>query len=87
MELATMYLVGKAEIWFDGYIMQKRDITWQEFTVDLCQRFCDKTYADVIEEFNKLCQNTAVDDYQEKFEELRPYMLQYSPPAGTIFCF
>ena len=75
LELATMYLVGKAEVWFDGYLMQKPLVTWQDFTVDLCQRFCDRTYADVIEEFNKLGQKSTVEEYQERFEELRPYVL------------
>ncbi|KAL4369229.1 hypothetical protein GQ457_05G012890 [Hibiscus cannabinus] len=71
-----MYLTGKAEIWYDGYIMQKHHLTWHEFTADLCHRFCDKNQWDVIEEFNKLCQSSTVEEYQEKFEELKPLMLQ-----------
>ena len=69
-----MYLVGKAEVWFDGYIMQRHRVSW-EFVTDLCQRFSDRTYADIIEEFNKLFQKRTLDEYQEKFEELKPYML------------
>ena len=79
LELAAMYLTGKAETWFDGYVLQRERVTWANFSIDLCQRFCDKTCMDVIEEFNKLIQKTSVEDYQEKFEELKPYMLQYNP--------
>ncbi|KAL4289531.1 hypothetical protein GQ457_14G023340 [Hibiscus cannabinus] len=79
MDLATMHLEGKAETWFDGYILQKHRISWHEFAADLCHRFCDRTYADVIEEFNKLVQKSTVEDYQERFEELKPYMIQQNP--------
>ncbi|KAL4281537.1 hypothetical protein GQ457_03G002250 [Hibiscus cannabinus] len=76
IEIASMYLNGKAETWFDGYIMQKYRLTWQEFTADLCHRFCDKTFSDVVEEFNKIVQKGSVEEYQERFEELQPLMLQ-----------
>ncbi|KAL4351501.1 hypothetical protein GQ457_06G016560 [Hibiscus cannabinus] len=78
LEVATMYLQGKAEVWFDGYMMHKHRATWHEFVVDLCHRFFDKEFSDVIEEFNKLFQQTTFDDYQTKFEELKPFMLQHN---------
>lgn len=67
VDIASMYLVGKAETWYDGYILQKHRTTWPEFVVDLCQWFCDRTCADVVEEFNKLVQQSIVEYYQEKF--------------------
>ncbi|KAL4318355.1 hypothetical protein GQ457_18G008640 [Hibiscus cannabinus] len=76
LSVASMYLTGKAEVWYDGYIMQKHHLSWHEFAADLCHRFCDKNQFDIIEEFNKLFQQTTVEDYQEKFEELKPLMLQ-----------
>ncbi|KAL4351578.1 hypothetical protein GQ457_06G012930 [Hibiscus cannabinus] len=76
LEVASMYLTGKAETWFDGYIMQKNRATWHEFVADLCHRLCDKIYSDVVEEFNKLFQKSTVEEYQERFEELQPFMLQ-----------
>ncbi|KAL4348329.1 hypothetical protein GQ457_17G014550 [Hibiscus cannabinus] len=78
LEIASMYLEGRAEIWFDGYIMQKHRATWHEFTADLCHRFSDKNCSDIIEEFNKLIQKGSVEDYQGKFEERKPYMLLYN---------
>ncbi|KAL4313107.1 hypothetical protein GQ457_01G008060 [Hibiscus cannabinus] len=78
LEIASMYLTGRAEVRFDGYIMQKNRATWHEFVADLCHRFCDKEHSDVIEEFNKLLQKSTVDEYQERFEELQPFMLQHN---------
>ncbi|KAL4278859.1 hypothetical protein GQ457_03G027370 [Hibiscus cannabinus] len=76
LEIAAMYLVGRAETWFDGYTMQKTRLTWHEFVADICHRFSDKEQTDIIEEFNKLFQKTSVADYQDKFKELKPFMLQ-----------
>ncbi|KAK8695823.1 hypothetical protein V6N13_000971 [Hibiscus sabdariffa] len=76
LPIASMYFTGKAEIWYDGYIMQKHHLSWHEFAADLCHRFCNKNQFDVIKEFNKLSQITTVADYQENFEELQPLMLQ-----------
>ena len=59
-------------------LMQKPRVSWNEFVNDLCQRFSDRTYADTIEEFNKLSQKSTLDEYQEKFEKLKPYMLQFN---------
>lgn len=85
LQLALMYFVGKAEIWFDGYIMEKNVVTWSEIVIDLCQRFCDKTCSDIIEEFNKLSQKSTVQEYQLKFEELWPHMLQYNPSLSESY--
>ncbi|XP_038995777.1 uncharacterized protein LOC120120131 [Hibiscus syriacus] len=85
LEIAAMYLVGKAETWFDEYIMQKYRVTWHEFEADLCHRFCDRNYSDIIEEFNKLMQKGSVEEYQEKFEELRPYLLQQNMQLGENY--
>ncbi|KAL4284548.1 hypothetical protein GQ457_16G010190 [Hibiscus cannabinus] len=78
LKLASMYLTGKAEVWFDGYIMQKNRTTWHEFVSDLCHRFSDMMFTDIVEEFNKLSQVTTVEAYQSRFEELKPFMLQHN---------
>ncbi|XP_039011243.1 uncharacterized protein LOC120140328 [Hibiscus syriacus] len=85
VEVATMYLTGKAEIWFDGYIMQKHHVTWHEFEADLCHRFCDKAFVDIVEEFTKLVQKGSVEEYQDRFEELQPHMLLQNPTLGEEF--
>ncbi|KAE8690574.1 hypothetical protein F3Y22_tig00110894pilonHSYRG00006 [Hibiscus syriacus] len=85
VDVAAMYLMGKGETWFDGYIMQKHRVTWHEFEADLCHRFCDRNYSDIIEEFNKLMQKGSVEEYQERFEELRPYLLQQNMHLGEDY--
>ncbi|XP_039020842.1 uncharacterized protein LOC120152769 [Hibiscus syriacus] len=80
-----MYLTGKAEIWFDGYIMQKHHVTWHEFEADICHRFSDRSFCDIVEEFIKLTQKGSVEDYQEKIEELQPYMLLQNPTLTEEF--
>ncbi|XP_038999500.1 uncharacterized protein LOC120125070 [Hibiscus syriacus] len=85
VEVATMYLAGKAEVWFDGYIMQKHHVTWHEFEADLCHRFSDKIFVDIVEEFTKLVQKGTVEEYQDKFEELQPHMLLQNPTLGEEF--
>ncbi|XP_039004688.1 uncharacterized protein LOC120131883 [Hibiscus syriacus] len=85
VELAAMYLEGKVESWFDGYIMQKNRVHWHEFEADLCHRFSDMQYTDVIEEFSKLIQKGTVEEYQVRFEELKPFILMQNPTLGEEF--
>ncbi|XP_039027637.1 uncharacterized protein LOC120161466 [Hibiscus syriacus] len=85
VEVATMYLTRKAKIWFDGYIMQKHHVTWHEFEADLCHRFSDRSFYDIVEEFTKLTQKGSIEDYQERFEELQPHMLLQNPTLSEDF--
>ncbi|KAL4347328.1 hypothetical protein GQ457_17G018120 [Hibiscus cannabinus] len=85
VEVASMYLIGKAETWFDGYIMQKNHLSWQEFVSDMTHRFTDKLHTDVIEEFNKIHQTSTVEEYQERFEALQPFMLQINAQLGESY--
>ncbi|KAE8668574.1 hypothetical protein F3Y22_tig00112293pilonHSYRG00241 [Hibiscus syriacus] len=50
---------------------------------DLCHRFYDKDFADIVEEFTKLVQKGSVEEYQDKFEELQPHMLLQNPTLGS----
>ncbi|XP_027150544.1 uncharacterized protein LOC113750800 [Coffea eugenioides] len=70
-----MYLEGRADRWFEGVKIEKPKLSWEEFEELLCRRFNDRSCRDVVEEFNKLQQVGNVDDYPEKFEELKPLMM------------
>ncbi|XP_039066152.1 uncharacterized protein LOC120211739 [Hibiscus syriacus] len=85
LEIAAMYFTSKAEVWFDGYIMKKSRVTWHEFVSDMCHRFTDKGYIDVIDEFNKLTQLSSAEEYEAQFEELQPYLLQINPELGEEY--
>ena len=59
--------------------MERTGLSWTEFEEFLCKRFGNKICKDIVEEFNKIQQVGSVEDYQEKFEELKPLMLIKNP--------
>ncbi|XP_071926216.1 uncharacterized protein [Coffea arabica] len=75
VEIIEMYLDEKADKWFRGIKLEKPGLSWTEFGDLLCKRFTDSICKDVVEEFNKLQQDGSVEEYQEKFEELKSLML------------
>lgn len=79
VELATMYVNGKADVWLQGYMMQKPSFNWNELKEAVCKRFGDIQGSEIVEEFNKLDQKGSIEDYTEKFEELRAGMLSINP--------
>ncbi|KAK9698242.1 hypothetical protein RND81_08G090700 [Saponaria officinalis] len=79
VDLASMYMVGRAESSFNSYIVVRQNVVWDEFIVDLCARFKEEIAGNVVEEFNKLYQTNSIDDYLDAFENLRGLMLQRNP--------
>ncbi|VFQ76049.1 unnamed protein product [Cuscuta campestris] len=79
VDLATIHLKGKAETWYSNYSQSKINVVWEEFIVDLCVRFKDDIYDNVVEEFNKLSQTCSLEEYIDKFEELKASLLQKRP--------
>ena len=59
--------------------MEWTSLGWAEFEEFLCKRFGNKICKDIVEEFNKIQQVGSVEEYQEKFEELKPLMLMKIP--------
>lgn len=53
--------------WFEK---SQNPINWKEFEYGLRVRFGPNVYEDAIGELTKLCQNSTVKSYQERFEEL-----------------
>jgi len=80
-----MYLQGKAETWFSSYILGRNHIVWDDFIVDLCARFRDDMGRQVVEEFNKLNLIGELDDYLEKFEELKALLLLKNPSLSNNY--
>ncbi|XP_027127715.2 uncharacterized protein [Coffea arabica] len=75
IDVIKMYLEGKADRWFQGVRIERPRLSWEEFGELLCLRFNDRTGRDIVEEFNKLQQVGSVEEYQEKFEELKALMM------------
>lgn len=54
-------------------------VSWKEFIKALCCRFGNMGFEDVIGEFNKIKQLGTIEEYQERFEDLKLLMLAENP--------
>ncbi|XP_074271624.1 uncharacterized protein LOC141595557 [Silene latifolia] len=79
VDLASMYMTGRAESWFNSYVVVRPTVDWNDFIVDLCARFKEEIAGNVVEEFNKLRQTGSIDDYLDAFENLKGLMMQRNP--------
>lgn len=70
-----MYLKGKADIWFDGFIASHSEADWGLFSEELCGRFAETTGEEVVETYSKIKQLGTIVEYQERFEELKAQVL------------
>lgn len=75
VDLASLYVVGKVESWFNSYIAVRRSVDWEDFLGDLCDGFKEEIGSNVVEEFNKLNQTGTIDDYLDAFGNLKGLML------------
>ncbi|XP_074305558.1 uncharacterized protein LOC141640775 [Silene latifolia] len=76
IDLASLYMIGKTELWVHGYLAVRRNVDWDDFKTDLCARFREETDSNVVEQFNKLHQTGSIDEYIDSFENLRGLMFQ-----------
>ncbi|KAL2232925.1 UNVERIFIED_CONTAM: hypothetical protein Sindi_1472500 [Sesamum indicum] len=76
--MASIYLQGRAELWYQGYVEKKEFRSWDDFVVNVLGRFEALNYAKVTTEFNKLHHETTVDAYLERFEELKDQMVIFN---------
>ncbi|KAH0720051.1 hypothetical protein KY290_006530 [Solanum tuberosum] len=75
VEVATLYLNGMTETWYNSMVLSVGVLTWVEFKEELCIRFGEILMEDVVEVFNKLNQTGSVDEYLGRFEDLKAEML------------
>ncbi|XP_026410851.1 uncharacterized protein LOC113306080 [Papaver somniferum] len=73
--VASLHLEGKEDVWYQDYRVGKEIILWEEFCSDINFRFQELGHDDVVGEFNKLCQEGTILEYQELFEELKALMI------------
>jgi hypothetical protein len=84
VEVVSYYLEGKANVWFEGLVRKNESwMDWEEFAQILCRQFGSRE--DSVEEFNKLIQDKSVDDYIERFEELRSLMSALNPSLAESY--
>ncbi|KAL0313075.1 UNVERIFIED_CONTAM: hypothetical protein Sradi_5706800 [Sesamum radiatum] len=90
VSLASMHLQGKAELWFQG-LVEKGLPNWQQFIEIVYARFEGVDPGAVLGEFNTLQQGSrTVDQYLEKFEELKSHVMIFHsdfPESYYVTCF
>lgn len=78
VDLASLYMCDKAEVWISNYLSIRRQVEWSEFVIDLSARFKDELGSNVVEKFNRLQQNDTIENYIDEFDNLRSLMEQYN---------
>lgn len=82
VELAGLYMNGKAEKWFNNWISYYPDITWQKFGEEVIKRFRE---VEMVEQLNNLKQIATVTDCQEQFEAVKLKMEKEHPELKESF--
>jgi len=54
VDLVSLHLYSKAEVWFGGYILARKRVAWEDFVMDLSARFKDDIRSRVVEDFKNL---------------------------------
>ncbi|KAL0376670.1 UNVERIFIED_CONTAM: hypothetical protein Scaly_0784600 [Sesamum calycinum] len=83
--LASVYMQGRAELWYQGHVEKRGVPTWSELTIIVLERFEDLDHERVVSEFNMLHQDTTVNAYLEKFEVLEAHMLIFNKNLDEAF--
>lgn len=71
VEIAEMYLKGKVDIWFHGFIFSYPTVDCDMFR----RKFAENTTEEVVEVFSKLRQKSFIMESHEQFEELRSQVM------------
>ena len=79
MDLAALHLKGPAKVWFNRYILGRRNVMWEEFILDVCESFRDNRGCTVAEDFNPLQHSVTLEAYSTRAEELKAHSLVRNP--------
>lgn len=85
VDLASLYMIDKAEVWVSDYVIGRRNVVWSEFIMDLDARFRDELGDNVVEQFNKLQQSESLESYIDEFESLKSVMFQQNHRLPTSY--
>lgn len=79
VQIAVMYMVGRAEFWWRGTGCNANTLLWHHFCRMLSDRFNEESSYEVIARFHGLKHTTSVEDYVAKFEELMALVKRDNP--------
>ncbi|KAL2232880.1 UNVERIFIED_CONTAM: hypothetical protein Sindi_1468000 [Sesamum indicum] len=85
VSLAAILMEGMIEFWYQGHVEKRGVPSWIELTLAVLERFEDLDYERAVSEFNMLHQETTVNAYLERFEELVAHILIFHKNLNEDF--
>ncbi|XP_026447045.1 uncharacterized protein LOC113347590 [Papaver somniferum] len=85
VDMAAIHFDSKVDSWFLNYQQGKHKMSWDTFIHDLCVRFEDVAHDNYVGSFNKLSQSTKVEDYYDRFEHFKAFMVANNPTLPESF--
>ncbi|CAH9093858.1 unnamed protein product [Cuscuta epithymum] len=85
VNLASLYLEGRAASWFGHYIGSKKRLKWKHFIADVNARFKDNLSNKVVERFNSLKHTGLLKTFIDEFETLKAAMIQRNPKLPSSY--
>ncbi|XP_065854839.1 uncharacterized protein [Euphorbia lathyris] len=79
VELAGLYLQGKAERWYKNWIPTNPLVSWDGFIEEVEKRFRETEVDDIVQQIEQLRQETNVAAYQDQFEMIKLKMEKVHP--------
>lgn len=77
LEEVVLHLNGRVEAWYFSYQLSKGNVRWPEFCEKICKRFqdADNSRFNLIGEFKKMEHKGTINEYLEKFEDPKAWVL------------
>ncbi|XP_026398810.1 uncharacterized protein LOC113294638 [Papaver somniferum] len=79
VDMAAIHFDSQVDPWYLNYQQGKQSITWATFVQGLYARFEDVAHDNYVISFNKLYQTSTVEDYYDKWEHYKSYMVTNNP--------
>lgn len=85
VDLASLYMTGKAAIGVASYLALKPKVGWLQFSIVVRARFLDETLDKAVENFNRLTQTGTLEEYIDAFECCRALLDMHSYELSSKF--
>ncbi|XP_026454759.1 uncharacterized protein LOC113355983 [Papaver somniferum] len=85
VDMAAIHFDNQVDSWWLNYQQGKESIQWSDFIRGLCIRFEDISQDDYMGSFNKLAQTTTVEEYFDKWEHYKGFMVANNPSLPESF--
>jgi hypothetical protein len=85
VQIAVLYLEGRAEYWWRGTGCNPQTLLWHHFCRMVSDRFNKTSEYDIIGKFHQLKQTGSVMDYVDKFEEMLSQVRRHNPSLNDAY--